>query len=59
MYDSTDKEEVFSLERARVTYNGIAKLLFPKNTSKNKNLNGDRCLFIAGTSDRICDIMIE
>ena len=59
MHDSTDEEELFSLERASVSYNGIAKLLFPENTSTTKKLNGDRSLFIAGTSDRICDIMIE
>ena len=59
MYDSTDKEEVFSLERAHVTYEGLARLLFPKNTPKKQRLNGERYLFIAGTSDRIRDIMIE
>ena len=53
MYDSTDEEELSSLERARVTYNGIARLLFPKN------IKIERYLFIAGTSDKICDIKIE
>ena len=58
MHDSTDEEE-FSLERARVTYNGIAKLLCKNTSKKSKQFNGERYLFIAGTSDRICDIMIE
>ena len=58
MHDSTDEEE-FSLERARVTYNGIAKLLCKNTSKKSKQFNGERYLFIAGTSDRIRDIMIE
>ena len=59
MFDSTDEEELFSLERARVTYNGLAKLLFPKKQNKNQNFDGHKFLYIAGTSDRICDMKIE
>jgi hypothetical protein len=61
MYDSTDEEELFNVERACVCYNGLGKLLFPERigVSNSPYFAAHRYLFVAGTSDRICDIEIE